>query len=274
MMQRTRRNTSTVAALFTFLELVFHTVVRNIRNQSGNAALGIVVVIGRILIMVAIFFVMFELLGLRSLAVRGDFLIYLISGIFLFLLHNATMSAVMSAGNPVIPMMLHAPMTTMLNVVAAALAQLYLHTVAVVLIFIFIYMYRGGLDIHDPSGLIAPFLLAWGVGIGIGLNLMALRPFFPQLMNIFSLILRRSNMITSGKMFLANSIPGSLLIYFSWNPLFHCIDQARGAAFVNYFPRNTSLDYPIKFLVISLVMGMMAEFWLRKNLSQSTSARK
>ncbi len=35
-------------------------------------------------------------------------------------------------------------------------------------------------------------------------------------------------MIASGKMFVANMLPTSMLLMLDWNPLFHCIDQARG----------------------------------------------
>jgi len=273
-MQGTRRSFSMLEAVFSFLEVLYHSIVRAVRVQSGSASLGILSVLFKIIIMVAIFYVMFEFLGFRGAAIRGDFLLYLLSGVFLFLLHNAGMSAALSASNPVAPLMMHAPMTTMLNILAAALSQLYVHTLAVMVILFFIHVKNGGLELHDPVGVIAPFLLAWAIGVTIGLCLSALRPFFPQLMNITSMLLMRTNMFTSGKMFVANALPTSLIVYFAWNPLFHCIDQARGALFVNYFPRNTSMEYPVKFFVASLIIGLMAEFWLRKNVSQSTAARR
>jgi ABC-type polysaccharide/polyol phosphate export permease len=54
-------------------------------------------------------------------------------------------------------------------------------------------------------------------------------------------------MVASGKMFVANSLPGSVLVMFTWNPLFHVIDQARGFAFIDYQPRNSDLFYPLYF---------------------------
>ncbi|MEO1551879.1 MAG: ABC transporter permease [Pseudomonadota bacterium] len=273
-MQGTRRSASTLEALFSFLEVLFHSVVRAVRVQSGSAALGILTVLFKIILMVAVFYLMFEFLGFRGSAIRGDFLLYLLSGVFLFLLHNAGMSAALAASNPVAPLMMHAPMTTMLNILAATLSQLYVHTLAVMIILFFIHVKNGGLEIYDPIGVLSPFLLAWALGVAIGLCLSALRPFFPQVMNITSILLMRTNMLTSGKFFVANALPSSLIIYFAWNPLFHCIDQARGALFVNYFPRNSSMDYPVKFLIAATIIGLMAEFWLRKNVSQSTSARR
>ena len=67
------------------------------------------------------------------------------------------------------------------------------------------------------------------------------RNFFWKMQTVF----QRLNMVASGKMFVANSLPGSVLVMFTWNPLFHVIDQARGFAFINYQPRNSDLFYPL-----------------------------
>jgi ABC-type polysaccharide/polyol phosphate export permease len=80
-------------------------------------------------------------------------------------------------------------------------------------------------------------------------------------------------MIASGKMFVANTLPGYMLAMFDWNPLFHCIDQSRGFAFINYFPRNSSVIYPLYFGLGFLMIGLMLEFFTRKNLSASWGAR-
>ena len=69
----------------------------------------------------------------------------------------------------------------------------------------------------------------------------------------------RANMIASGKMFVANMLPTSMIAFFDWNPLFHVIDQARGFVFVNYFPHYTNWQYPLYFTLVVLVLGFMAE---------------
>jgi ABC-type polysaccharide/polyol phosphate export permease len=44
------------------------------------------------------------------------------------------------------------------------------------------------------------------------------------------MVYQRANMIASGKMFIVNTRPPFMLTMFDWNPLFHCIDKARGFA--------------------------------------------
>ncbi len=81
-------------------------------------------------------------------------------------------------------------------------------------------------------------------------------------------------MVASGKMFLANSLPPSRLIMFSWNPLFHTIDQSRGFNFINYTPHNSSIEYPF-YLSLGLIMiGLLGEFYTRHRASLSWGARR
>ena len=259
---------------FTFLELVYHTVVREVRRESGNAVLGLVTAIGRILALVAIFYVLFEFMGIRSAIIRGDVILFLVGGVLLFFMHNAAVQKTVSAGAFASQLMLHAPMTPTLAIFSAAIAVLYLHVLALLAIFAFMVLARDGLEIHDPVGIMLPFFLAWASGVVIGLGFLLLKPFAPKLMQILSLVYTRANLITSGKFFVANLLPASALPYFTWNPLFHCVDQIRGALFVNYFPRATTINYPIWFVLAGLVLGLMIEFWLRKTVSQSTMKRR
>ena len=60
------------------------------------------------------------------------------------------------------------------------------------------------------------------------------------------MVYRRVNMLASGKMFVANTLPSFMLAMFDWNPLFHCVDQARSMMFINYSPIHSNLSYLVK----------------------------
>jgi ABC-type polysaccharide/polyol phosphate export permease len=81
-------------------------------------------------------------------------------------------------------------------------------------------------------------------------------------------------MIASGKMFVANTLPSSVLALFDWNPLFHAIDQARGFTFINYNPLFTSVSYPLMISMILVLIGLMLEFYARRNASASHDAAR
>jgi len=81
-------------------------------------------------------------------------------------------------------------------------------------------------------------------------------------------------MIASGKMLLANNAPPYIRSWFDWNPLFHTIDQGRGFIFLNYTPRFTSIDYPIYYGLVCVMIGLMAEFFTRQHASASWNKRR
>lgn len=270
---RTRVNKTLFGASMSFMELLFHSIVRSARKSSGNATLGLGISILQSLIMLAIFFLLFTVLGMKSVAIRGDFVIFLLTGIFLFLTHNKAVSSAMGAISPVGGLTLHTPISSLLNVMASVLSGLYLQILGFAIILLVVHILRGGLEFYNPAGLIFPFFMAWASGIAIGLMFGVLRPFAPKFIPMVAMMYRRLNMITSGKMLPANYMSATMITWFDWNPLFHTIDQARGHAFVNYFPRHTNMEYPV-YLSLSLVMvAMMIEFWLRKNMGESWGKR-
>lgn len=269
----TRRTRTLFGAAFTFVELIYHSTVRSVRKSSGSASLGLVIELANSMLMVALFYALYAFTGLQSLAIRGDFVVFLLTGIFLFLLHNKAISAVMSAANSANPIMNHAPMTQMISILSSAFAALYLQTLAFILIVFGVHAWRGGIDFYDAPGLVWPFFLSFGTGCTIGLIFMSIRPLAPRLVNMLAMIYRRANMITSGKMIPANMMGGAMIPWFAWNPLFHTIDQARGAAFVNYTPKNSTLEYAVWFFFATLVIGLMGQRWLSANVSASWGKR-
>jgi len=267
-----RVQTSTLQSALTILELIYHATVRHVRKTHGNAIIGLAMSIIQSIILVAVFYVMFTILGLRGAAIRGDFLLYIMSGIFLFLTHNKAVSAVLGSEGPASPMMHHAPMNTTIAIASAALSCLYIQVLSLMVV---LFVYHVGFtpyEILHPVPAFGMVLLAWFSGVAVGMVLLALKPWFPSFVTIASQIYQRANMITSGKMFVANAMPGYVLAMFDWNPLFHCIDQARGFVFINYNPHFSSISYPLLLSVALIMIGLMGEFYTRKQASISWGA--
>ncbi|PWE33581.1 ABC transporter permease [Maritimibacter sp. 55A14] len=270
--RQTRR--SGPAMVFGLLRVIYHATVREARKSSRNAVAGLLSRVFTAILMVVAFYLMFSLLNLRGMALRGDFIVYLMTGIFLFLTHNQAVRSVMNAEGPTSAMMKHAPMNTIVSISAAALSSLYMQLLALGVIFFGVHVAWRPVEIDDPVGLMHNFMLAWSSGAAIGVLLLALKPWFPSFVRIVSMVYMRANMITSGKMFVANTLPASMLPFFSWNPLFHTIDQARGAAFINYNPHNTNETYPLLVTITLIMLGLMGEFYTRRRASLSWDAAR
>ncbi|MDX1819527.1 MAG: ABC transporter permease [Paracoccaceae bacterium] len=271
--QSTFRSTGLGAAI-TIAELIYHSVVRNIRKSHGNAVLAILMNMMQAAIFVLAFYIMFIVLGLRGAALRGDFLLYIMSGIFLFMTHTKTLGAVVGSEGPASPMMKHAPLNTIIVIAAAALGTLYIQVLS---LFVILFIYHAVLTpivIDQPIPAFGMLLVAWYTGLSLGVVLLALKPWFPTVVSVFTTIYQRVNMIASGKMFVANTLPAFMLAMFDWNPLFHAIDQARGYMFINYTPRYSTWEYAVIVGTVLLMIGLMGEFYTRRHASVSWSARR
>lgn len=273
-MQTTVRRQSAFMAIVTMGELIFHSAVRSIRKSHRNAIVGLFLSMFQAVIFVAIFYAMFILLGMRSAPIRGDYLLYVMSGVFLFLTHNRTMAAVSGSEGPTSAMMKHAPLNTLITITSSALSVLYMQVLTMLCILYVYHTVIERITIYAPLKAFGCLLIAWLSGIAIGLIFLSLKPWFPNFAGVANQVYSRANMIASGKMFVANVTPGYILKFFTWNPLFHCIDQARGFVFINYFPHKSSLMYPIYVSGALIMIGLMAEFFTRKRVSLSWFAAR
>lgn len=271
-MFRVERKKSGLTASLTVMELIYHNTVRSIRKGHRHALIGLLVNIIQTVILVLVFYVMFEVLGLRGNSIRGDFVLFLLSGIFLYITNVKAMSAVIGAEGPTSAMMLHAPMNTAIAIGSAALASLYIQILSVAVVLGVYHMAFTPVEIYDPIGALGMLLLAWLNGTSVGMVVLAIKPWWPSFVAIAQTVYTRVNVFASGKMFVANALSFTLVAMFDWNPLFHIIDQARGYTFINYNPFKTSLDYPIYVTLALLMLGLMGEYYTRKRVSVSWSA--
>ena len=266
-------NASTASRAFETLELIFHAAVRNLRKQHGNAVVGIVLAIIQSVILVLVMYFLFDIMGLRRVAVRGDFMLYVMSGVFMFTTHVKAIGSVAGAEGASSAMMMHAPMNPIISICGAALATLYQQALAASVILFFYHAVFTPISIDEPVGVIAMFFLSWFTGVGIGMILMAATPWQPEMIGIVTKLFMRINMVASGKMLLANNTSPKMRNLFDWNPLFHTIDQGRGYMFLNYAPRYTSYEYALKVALVCVMIGLMMEFFTRQHISASWNKR-
>lgn len=271
-MFQTRVHRTKTHSMIGMLEVTYHTTVRKLRSGHRNAVVGLALSMMQGMMLVVVFFVMFQLLGMRSSPIRGDFLLFIMSGVFLYLTHVKSVSAVMAAGGPTSPMTMHAPMNTIIAIVAAAISTLYMQLLTVMVVFTIYHIAFAPISIEQPIAALGIFLLAWFSGCAIGLVFLALSPWFPTFIPVAKGLYIRVNMIASGKMFVVNTLPATMVALFDWNPLFHIIDQMRGFVFLHYNPHVTSISYPVYVSLVLLLIGLMGEFFSRQHVSISWTA--
>lgn len=254
-------------------ELIYNQAVRNVRKSHGNAIIGLMLNIAQTMILLVVFMIIFMFLGMRGSAVRGDMLLYLMTGIFMFMAHVKVLGAVAGAEAPNSAMMKHRPMNTIVAIGGAALGELYIQILTVIVVLFLYHALWTPVVIHQPVQTLAIFLSVWFAGAAFGVVLYALKPWLPAASKLVTTFYTRLNMVASGMFFLANMLPPAFLPYLDWNPLFHGIDQARGFAFINYNPMHTWAYYPLVVGICALMVGMLGEFYTRSRVSMSWSAK-
>ena len=145
-------------------EVVYHSIVRSVRKAHNNAFMAIAMNMLQVVIFVLAFYVMFSVLGLRGAAIRGDFLIYIMTGIFLFMTHTKTLGAVVGSEGPANPMMLHAPMNTLVSICSAALGALYIQVLSMFMILFVYHVAFTPVVIDQPFPAFGMLMIAWFTG--------------------------------------------------------------------------------------------------------------
>ncbi|MEY8801968.1 ABC transporter permease [Leisingera sp. XS_AS12] len=224
-----------------------------VARGHDHLLLSIAANVAQTLILVGVFYLFSILTGFGTAMVRGDLLIYLITGVCMFNLHIRAMGAVLSGGRIGAQNDAAHP-----GLAASALACLYVQAYSIAIVAGAYHVFIKSFSIDDAAGLAIAFILCWLSGVGAGLIFLSAKGVFPRLSALAAQAYSRFNMIGSGQMFVANMLPAHVLVYFKWNPLFHLIDQARGFAFLNYSPWFSNMWYPAAATGVLLVVGLLA----------------
>jgi len=265
-LQRDNVHQSFAVAAAAFLSLVYSLVVRDLRTEHKNAALGILLAVAQPLVMGLVFYAFMSFIGARPGKIRGDDLTFVLTGFILFFVHVRTVSAVAGALRQ--DMMNHQRLSPFLMICVKALGSLYKNTFALLIMLVANYLLRDVYEMENAFLFAWVYLWCWIGGIGVGIIFLAANRYVswgPLLQTTYIRVM----FFTSGKFFVANLLPGQIRPFMDWNPLFHLLDQARDAAFVNYSARMTSMEYPIVVFLVLLVIGFLVENWVRNNYSAS-----
>ncbi|MDP5306575.1 ABC transporter permease [Paracoccus spongiarum] len=267
-----RRTTTIFGAAGTTLALIHHQTVYNLRTEHRNAVVGLLLTILQTAIFMGAFLLIYLVIGVRQSPIRADFMMFIMSGIFLFMTHVQTVGAVSSSHSVSGQLVKHDPLNPAVLIAASALAVLYRQTISCIAILWLYHVLIAPVEMTRPVGALAMYLLAWLSGVCVGLVFLGIRPWAPRGSKILTTIYQRVNMFASGKMFVANILPNFMLPWFTWNPLFHVIDQERGYMFINYSPQKTDPAYALWFSCAALMVGLLINFSTRKYESISWSA--
>lgn len=251
---------------YAFGSLVYSLVVRDLRTEHKNAALGILFSVAQPVFMGLFFYGFMYLIGSRGGQIRGDGLTYVVIGFVMFFTHIRTVSAVSMALRA--DMMNHQRLSPFLLICVKAISSFYKNVFALLIMLVLNYLLRDVYEMDDPLLFISAVFWCWMGGVAAGTIFLALGRYFSW-GNLVNTTYIRIMFFTSGKFFVANKLSGDLRPFFDWNPLFHLMDQGRDAIFINYTARTTNMTYPILIILGMLVVGFLAEHHVRRHFNMS-----
>ena len=136
-------------SLFSMLEVTYHASVQKVRSSHRNAVWAIMTSILQAGMFVGGFYLMFYFIGAREAKLRGDFMMYLLSGIYLYLCHIRAVAAVSAAEGGTSSLMQHGPMNPIVAIASSLISALYVQTISLLVILFALHTFSGTVTFHN-----------------------------------------------------------------------------------------------------------------------------
>lgn len=229
-----------------YLSKIYNYAIAMVRRESGSVTMGFAIALVNYMFQfVMVMSMMVFMRGSLGIGIRGEFGLYIMTGVGLYMLHNKFLSEISSSRTDknLMPLLAISPG---IMIMGKILHTLYMQVMIMLLFCAGVWVYYGGFQIEYPYRAMWIFFLCSAWSIAMSLCMYSIVPVWEGGLSKVVMIYRRLGVITSGKMVPGNMLSGAFHGMFAWNPLYHCIDQMRGAVFVNYTPFNSTLRYPLE----------------------------
>jgi capsular polysaccharide transport system permease protein len=248
------------------LRVIKALVLRDFVARYGNSRLGFVwFVIQPILYMVTLLLV-FTVRD-RLAPPNIPLLIFLMTGFPVYHVFAGMWSQMSGGSNAGDPLLMFPQITQMDLLIAKAVLEFASQFVAMVFITI-AFVVIGGMELPaDPWAVILCYWAAQLLGLGLGLNIGALRRLFPTIETWTSPV-RRLGGFVSGVIHVAAAMPLFLLPYFSWNPVFKTIEMARQSWYPTYQTPIWDPWYVVWCIIGLLAAGLVLERGTRRYIGR------
>ncbi len=247
-----------------FLSKIFNYAVAMVRRESGSVSMGFAYALMNYMFSFVMIMMMMVLIrGTIGAKIRGEFGLYILTGVGCYMLHNKIVQELSNpeADRNLMPLLAVSPG---IMIFGKLLHTIYMQIMIVLLFSAGIWVYYGGFKIDQPYMVLWIFWLCAAWSAAMSMCLYSIVPVWPNVFKKLVMVYRRLGVITSGKMVPGNVLSGAFHGMFAWNPLYHCIDQIRGAVFVNYTPFNSSISYPVNATIIAASASVLLYVGLKR----------
>jgi capsular polysaccharide transport system permease protein len=188
---------------------------------------------------------------------------FLIVGIIPFYMYMAVLGSVAKAVSQSDNMLLFPRVTPVDVAIASSLGDF---TIFFALYCIFLLpasLYDGVFPPDNGFEVFAVFALLWMLGMSIGFVVGTAMRIFPpikQFVGYYNFV----NRMAGGMLFVATMFPSEIWPYFTWNPVFHCMEMIRDGWFVTYTSPVSNPLFVFECILGFLLLGLSLERYQRR----------
>ncbi len=245
--------------------VIYAIILRETKARYGEHKLGFLWVLIEPVLFIVGFAAIHTLLGAQAISGMEPEL-FMLTGLAPFLLFRGTMSQASGAimANKAL---LAFPQVTSFDLVIAR-SILEFATVITAFFILLIAIMANGIDAHIqyPMQLFGVFCLFFISGLGLGVMLGCLAPFFPSVQQISGQLFGRPLLFTSGLFFSAEQLPASIREILLYNPLLQMTELARSVFFLSFESKYVDIGYILLFSLLLLVFGLLVHQALHKKV--------
>ena len=138
------------------------------------------------------FHFIFQPIGIRTSFTTGDYMLYIISGIAMYITHNSAVMVMVGAEGPASTMLQLAPMNALISIWPSSLRALYTQVIKLSTILLIHHLAINPVGIDHPIATFGIYLVSWFTVVTVGMVLLDLTPWHPGFVGALKIVFAAS----------------------------------------------------------------------------------
>jgi len=253
-----------VGALKTQWRTIHTLLLLDIRTRYIKYRLGFLMAFIDPIIFVAFMCLFFSAMG-RHPVIGDSLVMFFATAIFPFFCYRTTQTEVSTALQKN-KSLFSFPILKPLDLLFAVTINQVVSYLLVFMVFTYGYVVVADISAPDDVGrMILPFAIFGLIGFSMGLITRVIGIYFGFWKYVMKFV-SRITMLTSGKFFIADSLPQNVQNILYYNPFLHLTEYARSAYYAGFESRFMDMRYPLTFAFVSLFIALVLERVFRNKL--------
>ncbi len=242
-----------LSSLLRFFDVISALMIRDIKSRFAGHGIGYAWAFITPILWIAVIAGFFSLIG-RNPTIYTDIVSFLLAGLLPYVVFRQTITAMLRASTANRYMVFFGTVKFTDIYLSTALLEYLTGIIVYACLFTGNWLLFSHAEMHDLLMAITGFGLAWLLGVSFGRLAAVLARTNNLVMRSVPIILRPMFWI-SGIFYTANELPGYVIDFLWFNPLFHAIEIVRSGVFVGYESRVADFMVPVVYILVFYILS-------------------